>query len=123
MLPMTESPRQKRLAVRDDLAYVIPMLAFLAFVWMSTTWKNLYPHFYVARALLVPVLLALFWKSYTKIRWNGWWIGAILGAVSIVQWVGMQLLLQKIVIHYHGETYEPFKPSPDAFDPTRAFSS
>jgi uncharacterized protein len=109
--------------VRDDLAYVIPMLVFLAFVWAGSQWKSLYPHFYVARALIVPVLLGLFWKSYTKVRWNGWWLGVILGVVSIFQWVGMQLLLQKISIHYNGQVYEPFKPSPDFFDPSKAFSS
>src|SRR3954454_13204152 len=109
--------------VRDDLAYVIPMFVFLGFVGAGGHWKTLYPHFYVARALVVPILLALFWKSYSKIRWNGWWLGAILGALSLLQWVGMQLLLQKIVFHYNNELYEPFKPSPDAFDPTKAFSS
>ena len=116
----TEIPRG---IVRDDLAYVIPMLTFLAFVWMGSQWKNLYPHFYVARALVVPILLALFWKNYTKVRWNGWWLGASLGALSLVQWVGMQLLLQKIVIPTSSGSYAPFKPSPDAFDPTKAFSS
>jgi CAAX prenyl protease-like protein len=125
---MPETPTQiasdrDRGIVRDDLAYVLPMLVFLAFVWAGGNWKNLYPQMYVARALIVPILLALFWRSYTKIRWNGWWLGAILGVVSIFQWVGMQLLLQKIAIHHNGETYAPFKPSPDAFDPTKAFSS
>jgi len=120
---MTEVSNQKRFAVRDDIAYVVPMFVFLAFVWAGGRWENLYPHFYIARALIVPVLLVLFWRSYTKIRWNGWWIGAILGVVSLVQWVGMQLLLQKIVLHYGSDTYQPFKPSPDAFNPYKAFHS
>ena len=87
--------------VRDDLAYIIPMIVFLALVGGGGHWANLYPQFYVARALIVPILLALFWRSYTKIRWDGWWLGAILGVISIVQWVGMQLLLQKIAFHYN----------------------
>ena len=109
--------------VRDDLAYVIPMFVFLALVGGGGHWINLYPQFYVARALIVPILLALFWRSYTKIRWDGWWLGAILGVISIVQWVGMQLLLQKISFHYNGQEVAPFKPSPDSFDPTKSFSS
>ena len=52
---MTDVPGEKRLAVRDDLAYMLPMLVFLAFVWAGGNWKELYPHFYVARAIVVPV--------------------------------------------------------------------
>jgi CAAX prenyl protease-like protein len=73
--------------------------------------------------VIVAVLLAVLWRHYTKIRWNGWWLGVILGVVSIFQWVGMQLLLQKITFHYQGEAYSPFKPSPDSFDPTKVFES
>src|SRR6185369_14522362 len=83
-------------AVRDDIAYVAPMFVFLAFVWAGGNWKQLYPHFYLARAVIVAILLAIFWRSYTKIRWNGWWLGAILGVISVFQWIAMQLLLQKI---------------------------
>src|SRR5439155_27116499 len=63
------------------------------------------------------------WNHYTKIRWNHWWLGAIVGVVVIVQWVGMQLLLQKLVIHIGEHTFTPFKPPPDPFDPFKAFSS
>ncbi|HEX3358954.1 MAG TPA: CAAX prenyl protease-related protein [Tepidisphaeraceae bacterium] len=115
---MPDSPR-RRFSVPDDIAYLAPMLVFLALVWGGTNWKNLYPHFYVARALIVPILLIILWPHYTKIRWNGWWLGLILGVLGIVQWIALQLLLQKISIH----GWMPFKPSPDAFNPTTSFSS
>src|SRR4051794_5878735 len=123
VIPYEPRHQEERGPVRDDIAYMLPMFVFLAFVWAGGNWKNLYPHFYVARAVIVAALLAVLWRNYTKIRWNGWWLGAILGVVSIFQWVGMQLLLQKLTFHYHGEPYSPFKPSPDAFDPTKAFDS
>ena len=112
--------------MRDDLAYILPMMVFLLLVGAGGHWPNLYPHFYVARALIVPILLIICWKSYTKIRWNGWLLGAFLGVITTVQWIGMQLLLQKIAFHYHDglghpQIYQPFAPSADAFNPTKHF--
>jgi uncharacterized protein len=104
----------------DDLAYVLPMLVFLVFIGLGAndTFKRLVPHAYavsyVVRTLAVAVLLAVFWRRYTPIRWNHWWLGVLVGVVGIFQWVGMQLLLQK---------YVPFfRPSGDAFDPTAEFA-
>jgi CAAX prenyl protease-like protein len=113
------APASKRPFIRDDVAYILPMLVFLACVQGGATWKNLYPHFYVARAFIVPVLLAICWRSFTRIRWNHLWLGAVLGVVGLVQWIGMQLLIQKL---YIGGKY-PFAPDPDAFNPLKSFSS
>ena len=97
------------------------MLVFLAFTFFGTndTFKRLVPHAYplsyVVKTLAVAVLLVVFWRRYTPIRWNHWWLGVLVGVVGIFQWVGMQLLLQK---------YVPFfRPSGDAFDPTAEFAA
>ena len=112
------TPQRKRL-VSDDPAYILPMAVFLAFVWIGTkgtetdvgnTW---YPWAYVARTVIVAALLILFWPAYTKIRWNHWWLGVIVGVVGIFQWVGMQLWLQN--------HFEFFKPSDKYFNPDLFF--
>ena len=108
-----ETPKgASRPLVRDDAAYVLPMGLFLAFTWVGGTWPSLYPLTYVAKVLIVAAALALLWPHYTKISWRYWWLGAIVGAVGIVQWVGMQLWLQN---------FEFFAPPDDPFDPTKTF--
>src|SRR4051794_380004 len=91
--------------VSDDLAYVIPMGAFLLFNFASAQWPSLYVPLYVAKAVVVAILLAVFWRQYTKIRWNGWWLGVIVGVIGIFQWVPMQLGLQHLT---HGTVVEKF---------------
>src|SRR5206468_1334855 len=53
---------------------------------------------------------------YTKIRWNYWWLGLVLGIVGIVQWVGMEHLL----MHYW-PTYP--RPSVEAYNPFEKIAS
>ena len=116
---MTQTSPRQRFALRDDIAYVLPMFVFLALVWAGGKWPALYPDFYIARALIVAILLIALRNHFTKIRWSYWWLGVILGIVGIVQWIAMQLLLQKLSIR----GWQPFKPSADAFDPTKTFAS
>ena len=107
----------------DDLAYVLPMLVFVAFTWLGTnaTVKKLVPHAYpisyVVKAVAAAALLVAFRKHYTKIRWNYWWLGVIVGVVGIFQWVPMQLWLQN--------NFELFKPpgAEDVFNPFRDIGS
>jgi uncharacterized protein len=101
--------------IGDELAYILPMLVFLVFVFLGGQFKSLYASMYVARAIIVAVMLAVLWKHYTKIRWSYWWLGGIVGIIGIVQWMGMQLWLES--------HFDFFKPSPDPFDPTKAFGS
>jgi CAAX prenyl protease-like protein len=106
---------------REDLAYIAPMATFLIIIWISanSTVKQFlplaYPTLYVMRTVIVALLLICLWRNYTKIRWNHWWLGILVGVIGIFQWVGMQLWLQK--------HFAFFAPSPDAFDPTKEFSS
>jgi CAAX prenyl protease-like protein len=113
--PKATQQTRSRLPVRDDVAYFLPMAVFLACIWLGGKSPQLYAPAYVARAVLVAILLALLWKHYTKIRWNHWWLGVLVGVVVIVQWVGMQLWLQNHV--------EFFASPKDFFDPTKAFAS
>ena len=105
----------RRPLVRDDLAYMLPMATFLAFIWVGTkgvdtkvgnTW---YPWAYAARVLVVGVMLILLRRSYTKIRWNHWWLGLIVGVVGIFQWVGMQAVLER--------HFAFFRPAEGFFNP------
>ena len=80
---------------RDELAYLAPMACFMVLVWLGTQATWLYPWAYVARTLAAGGLLIYFRKYYTPIRWNYWWLGIIMGVVGIVQWVGMDSLLQQ----------------------------
>lgn len=95
---------------RDELAYLAPMFSFLLLIWVGTLTAWLYPWTYVARTLVAGGLLILFWKRYTRIRWNYWWLGIIMGVLGLVQWIGMDSLLQHAL------------PSVFALDPAKAFN-
>ena len=99
------------------------MMVFLVFTWLGTSgWVKAhvpaaYPISYVAKTIVVALLLVLLRRHYTKIRWDYWWLGAIVGVVGIFQWVPMQLWLQ-------GQ-FEFFKPPApeDVFNPYRDIAS
>jgi uncharacterized protein len=87
-----------RTILRDDIAYILPMGIFLIFTQIGSTWSNLYTTSYIAKTLIVPVALALCWRYYTKIQWTHLGLGALVGIVGLVQWVGMDKLL---VLFFH----------------------
>jgi uncharacterized protein len=105
---LDDRPPAPRELVRDDVAYFLPMAVFLAFTWVGGNWKSLYPLTYGVKVVVVGAMLIAFRHSYTRVRWNHWWLGVIVGVVGIFQWVPMQLWLQR---------FEFFKPSPDVFNP------
>ena len=113
--------KPKRPLVGDDVAYILPMGVFLLLTaaGASDTFKSTtpyaYPISYAAKVVVVAALLVFLWRHYTKIRWNHWWLGVIVGVVGIFQWVGMQLWLQS--------RFDFFDPSGEPFDPTKAFHS
>jgi CAAX prenyl protease-like protein len=111
--PDYESPQPRRTFVRDDLAYMLPMGTFLLFIAAAVHWPQWYAPLYAIKTLIVGVMLVLLWHHYTPIRWNYWWLGAICGAIGIVQWIALQLWLQ-----HH---FSFFRPSPDVFDPVKHF--
>jgi CAAX prenyl protease-like protein len=100
------------------------MFAFLAFVALGTMWPEMpwfYPATYWARAVVAAGLLIWLWPAYSRIRWDYWWLGLLLGIAGIFQWIGMQLWLQN---HDPGWPW-PFavKPSGDVYDPTQKLGS
>jgi len=107
--------RRDRLAVRDDIAYLLPMGVFMLFTQAGASWPGLYPASYVAKTVVVAGLLVWLWPHFTPIRWNGWWLGVLFGVVGIFQWVGMQHLLER--------HFALFRPDPEKlFDPMAHFS-
>jgi membrane protein YdbS with pleckstrin-like domain len=114
-----ETRKPKRPLVADDIAYIAPMAVFLLLTaaGASGTFKAMtpyaYPIAYAVKVVVVVALLVLLWKHYTKIRWNHWWLGVIVGVVGIFQLVGMQLWLQR--------NFTFFAPSEGAFDPVNTF--
>ena len=99
--------------ISDEIAYILPMGVFLGFTQIGASWKSLFPISYIVKALVVAVLLILLRKHYTKIKWNHWYLGLLVGILGIFQWVGMQLWLQR--------HFAFFEPSPEVFDPSKVF--
>lgn len=111
--------RPSLLQGRDDLAYILPMLAFLMLTWLGSNvtikrWAPAaYPISYAVKTVVVAAMLFSFRRHYTKICWKYWWLGVIVGVVGIFQWVPMQLWLQAHVGFFKA-------PAPaDVFNPYR----
>lgn len=111
----TETPprRARRFRIGDDTAYFLPMAVFLAILSIGSYWKSAYPAMYALRTVVVAALLWGLRGHYTRIRWNHWWLGILVGVLGIFQWIAMQLWLQ-----HH---FAFFRPSPGWFDPGKAF--
>src|SRR5262245_16838525 len=90
--PRLEPPSTRR----DDLAYLSPMAVFLALTWAGGHWPELYPASYVTKTVLAAGLLICFRRQYTRIRWDYWQLGILVGVIGIIQWVGME----KLLLHY-----------------------
>jgi CAAX prenyl protease-like protein len=90
---MTDAAPAQLAPDQRDSAYLAPMLSFLLLTWAGTTWPSLYAASYVAKTIIAGSLLFIMRRHYAKVNWNYWWLGAILGVVGIVQWVGMEKLL------------------------------
>jgi CAAX prenyl protease-like protein len=116
--------------VRDDIAYLLPMMVFLGLVWVGGNWSKehpwTYPAAYAARTFSVAGLLFWLWPYYTKISWRYWWVGVIVGIIGIFQWVPMQLWLQdqlpKLLSgKWSALATKLFGASSDAFNPETFF--
>ena len=107
--PMPPSPR----LISDDIAYVLPMAVFLGFLWLQTKFPAHYALLYGLKTVATAAVLILLWNQFTKIRWNLWWLGLIVGVLGTFQWIGMQLWLQR--------HFAFFSPATDAFDPLEYF--
>jgi CAAX prenyl protease-like protein len=104
-------PAAERSARGDDLAYLLPMGLFLAFTWAGGKWPSFYPLSYVLKTLVVAVALIAGWKHYTKIRWDHWGLGALVGVLVVFQWVGMEKLLLHFWPGYPRMSHEAYVPA------------
>ncbi len=108
----TPSPRG-----REDFAYILPMGVFLAFTFVGTQWPALYPISYILKTVAAGVLLFVGRRAYSRISWDYWQLGVLVGILGIVQWVPMQLWLQSHVRFFAVD------PAGQVFNPTTAFAS
>jgi len=106
-----------RWQVGDDVAYMLPMGAFLVLTWAGGHWPSLYISTYIAKTFLAGLLLVVLWRHYTPIRWNYWQLGILMGIIGVAQWVGMERILLHFWPHYH------LLDSGPPFDPTKTFTS
>jgi len=104
--------------LREELPYILPMAVFMVLVWAGGRGPWWYVSAYYLKTLVVGALLLCFWKRYTKVRWDYWWLGVIVGIVGIVQWVGME----KTLMHYW-PNYPRIPGSADVFNPYEHFTS
>jgi hypothetical protein len=102
--------------IGDDAAYVSPMAVFLLLTFAAAHWPAFFPWSYILKTLAAGLLLILFRKHYTKINWTYAWLGAIVGILGVIQWVGME----KLILHFW-PNYP--RPSAEPFDPFHAISS
>jgi CAAX prenyl protease-like protein len=107
--------RRRKTRLSDDTAYLLPMATFLGILAVGSHWKSLYSSMYTLRTVVVAALLWALRGHFTRIRWNGWWLGILVGILGIFQWVYMQLWLQA-----HFKHFAPPPPS-DIFDPIKAY--
>jgi CAAX prenyl protease-like protein len=112
--PFNDQARSdKPRVLSDELAYILPMGIFLAFTAVQGEWPSFYALGYVLKAIATAVALFSLWPHYTKIRWNAWWLGILVGVAGLFQWIAMQLYLQR--------HFEFFHESANVFNPTTYF--
>ena len=106
----TTAPAPSRTLISEDTAYIAPMVVFLAITWVGGNYPTLFPISYVIKTIVVAILLAVFWKRYTKIQWNHWGLGIIVGVLVVVQWVGMEKLIGNYYLKMsHDSPFNPFE--------------
>jgi hypothetical protein len=99
--------------IPDDVAYYLPMAVFLVLTTVGGNWPSLFPATYVVKTLASAALLGFCWRHYTKIRWDYWPLGAVVGVLGIVQWIAMEKLLPWYPRMSH-EVFDPYKSIPNA---------
>ncbi len=115
--PSVQTQDKSASSWRDDVAYVLPMAAFLILTGVGGKWSSLFVTSYVVKTFLTAALLVLLWRRYTRVSWSYWWLGIIVGIVGIFQWVGVEELLLRYWPNY------PKIPGGASFDASTAFAS
>ncbi|MFT3784986.1 MAG: CAAX prenyl protease-related protein [Tepidisphaeraceae bacterium] len=87
---MTASPDINHPRVQN-WHYWLPMAVFLGIIFLNQYAGLPFPVAYVARTVVVAVILICVWRFYTRVRWNYWQLGLLVGVLGLVQWVGMEM--------------------------------
>lgn len=81
--------------------FILPMAVFLALVVIGGIDQRLHAWAYAARTLIVAGLLAWLWPRLRRdIAWTHLPLGALVGMIGVVQWIGMDKLLQSLRNQY-----------------------
>jgi len=95
------------LADRPQMPYIIPLFVFLAIMGPASfgklggvdwtkLWFDWLPVVYTAKTLAGGLLLWIFWRYYTPIRWNHLGLGVLVGLFGTVLWIGTEYATQSI---------------------------
>lgn len=77
--------------------FVLPMAVFLALVLFGAADERLHPWAYAARTLLVGGLLIWLWPRMRRdVQWTHLSLGAVIGIIGVIQWIGVDKLLQAV---------------------------
>jgi uncharacterized protein len=87
------------------------MAVFLALTQVGVQWPATYPWTYGIKTALTAWLLWRLRGHYTPIRWHACWLGAIVGVLGIVQWVGMEHFLLHHWPNYPRMSHDVFVPA------------
>lgn len=96
--------------VRDDVAYMLPMGAFLAITALAGYVPDHFPILYALKTVVAAALLCLLWSRFTAISWDYFWTGVLVGVVGVFQWVGTEEALLHLWPNYPRASGEPFNP-------------
>lgn len=113
---------------RPHLPYLLPLLAFgliMAPPMLGKTggldwealWKTYHPLVYTAKTIVAAILLAVFWRYYTRIRWTHLGLGVIVGLVGVPLWIFAELAAQKIGISSAPLVSDLYNPDTQISDP------
>jgi hypothetical protein len=103
-------------SMRDDVAYILPMAAFLLITFIAGEFPEALPIAYILKTIVTAALLILLWRHFTKITWDYWPLGLLMGVLGAVQWIGMERLLLHVWPNYP-------RMGGDIFDPTKEIHS
>jgi uncharacterized protein len=92
------------------------MAFFVATTELGVYSPATFPAGYCLKTAIAAALLILFRRHYQKIHWNYAWLGAIVGVIGFLQWVGMEKGLLALWPKYP-------RPSGATFDPTQIASA
>jgi CAAX prenyl protease-like protein len=97
------------LAERPQMPYILPFFGYVALMapatfghiggvdW-ETLWKTWHPLIYFLENATAAVLLWYLWDYYRDIRWTKLGLGAVVGIVGTLVWVGIEYGCQRLGI-------------------------